>query len=134
MSAPTNMPWLNEVNWNKDGLVPAIAQELESGKVLTLAWMNREALFLTAQQGQAVYWSRSRQRLWKKGEESGYIQVVQEIYLDCDKDTVMLKVIQTGGITCHTGRKSCFFHRLEKNRWIEVEPVIKDPKEIYSHD
>jgi len=134
MPAPANIVWLDEVNWNSEGLVPAIAQDINSGKVLTLAWMDREALYLTLQKRQAVYWSRSKQRLWRKGEKSGHTQLVKEIYLDCDKDAVMLKVIQTGGIACHTGRQSCFFHRLENNRWIEAEPVIKNPKDIYGND
>ncbi|MBM2830300.1 MAG: hisI [Gammaproteobacteria bacterium] len=132
MPVPANTSWLDEINWNSDGLVPAVAQDVNSGKVLTLAWMDREALYMTVQKGQAVYWSRSKKRLWRKGEESGHTQEVQEIYLDCDKDTIVLKVIQAGGIACHTGRQSCFFHRLENNRWIESEPVIKDPGDIYS--
>lgn len=134
MSVPENIPWLDEINWNSDGLVPVITQDAGSGKVLMQAWMNREALFLTAEKRQAVYWSRSRQQLWRKGEQSGHTQQVQDIYLDCDKDAVILKVIQTGGVTCHTGRESCFFHRLEDDHWVEAEAVIRDPKDMYSRD
>jgi phosphoribosyl-AMP cyclohydrolase len=111
--------------------VPAIAQDAKSGEVLMFAWMNREALEKTAQTGQAVYWSRSRRKLWHKGEESGHFQKVAEIRADCDSDVVLLKIEQVGGIACHTGRKSCFFNRLDTDRWQEVEPVLKDPKEIY---
>ncbi|MEN8107548.1 MAG: phosphoribosyl-AMP cyclohydrolase [Pseudomonadota bacterium] len=123
--------WLNEVKWMPDGLVPAIAQDAADGKVLMVAWMNREALQLTASEGRAVYWSRSRQKLWRKGEESGHVQVVKEIRLDCDNDVVMLQVEQAGGIACHTGRRSCFFQRLEGEQWVAVEPVLKDPDAIY---
>lgn len=123
--------WLDEVKWNGDGLVPAIAQDTESGKVLMVAWMNREALALTVAGGQAVYWSRSRQKLWHKGEESGHVQDVHEIRLDCDNDVVLLTVTQQGGIACHTGRHNCFFRRLEGDQWVEVDPVIKDPAHIY---
>jgi len=123
--------WLDEVNWNEDGLVPAIAQEADTGAVLTLAWMNREALALTAREGRAVYWSRSRQKLWRKGEESGHVQRVREIRLDCDGDTVLLSVEQEGDIACHTGRHRCFFQRLEEGRWRIVEPVLKAPSDIY---
>jgi phosphoribosyl-AMP cyclohydrolase len=123
--------WLNQVNWSGDGLVPAIVQEAASGRVLMVAWMNREALKLTAQIGEAVFWSRSRKKLWHKGEESGHVQKVTEIRLDCDDDVVLLSVEQLGGIACHTGRKSCFFQKLESGRWIAVDPVLKDPKEIY---
>jgi phosphoribosyl-AMP cyclohydrolase len=122
--------WLDTVVWNSDGLVPAIAQEA-SGTVLTLAWMNREALSRTAATGLAHYWSRSRQRLWQKGESSGYIQNVREIRLDCDNDAILLIVEQKGGIACHTGRQRCFFQRLDNGAWHAVEPVIKDPKAIY---
>jgi phosphoribosyl-AMP cyclohydrolase len=127
----TGNDWLDQVNWNEDGLVPVIAQEAETGTVLTLAWMNREALALTAREGRAVYWSRARQRLWRKGEESGYIQRVREIRLDCDGDTVLLSVEQEGGIACHTGRRHCFFMRLDQDRWQIVEPALKDPADIY---
>jgi phosphoribosyl-AMP cyclohydrolase len=123
--------WLNMVKWSDDGLVPAIAQDARDGTVLMVAWMNREALSLTAREGKAVYWSRSRQKLWRKGEESGHEQVVEEIRLDCDNDVVMLRVQQRGGIACHTGRRSCFFQRLEGDRWVAVEPVLKNPETIY---
>lgn len=123
--------WLDKVNWSADGLVPVVAQEVGSNKILTLAWMNREALKLTAQKGEAVYWSRSRKKLWRKGEESGHVQRVREILLDCDEDAVVIRVEQAGGIACHTGRHSCFFRRLDDGRWIEAEPVLKDPKDIY---
>jgi len=116
--------WLDEIKWNGDGLAPAIAQEQGSGRVLMVAWMNREALQLTALEGRAVYWSRSRGRLWRKGEESGHVQAVTEIRLDCDNDVILLTVVQKDGIACHTGRHSCFFRRLEGDRWIEVDPVI----------
>lgn len=123
--------WLAGVQWNADGLVPAIAQEAGSGQVLMLAWMNREALAETRRTGRAVYWSRSRGRLWRKGEESGHEQRVHEIRLDCDGDTVLLIVEQRGGIACHTGRHHCFFQRLEGDRWVAVEPVLKSAEEIY---
>ena len=123
--------WLNEVPWDKDGLIPVVTQDAASGRVLTLAWMNRDALAETASSGEAVYWSRSRKKLWRKGEESGHVQSVREILLDCDQDAVVLKVQQTGGIACHTGRHSCFFLRLAGNEWVEAEPVLKDPKDIY---
>jgi phosphoribosyl-AMP cyclohydrolase len=123
--------WLDQVAWNEEGLVPAIAQGAGTGKVLMLAWMNREALRLTAEEGQAVYWSRSRQRLWRKGEESGHVQRVIEILLDCDHDAILLRVEQEGGIACHTGRYSCFFQRLEDGQWTPIEGVIKDPRLIY---
>ena len=129
------MQWLDHVRWDRDGLVPVIAQKAGSGDVLMFAWMNREALALTAERGQAVYYSRSRQRLWPKGEESGHVQQVHEIRLDCDQDVVLLKVTQLGhepGIACHTGRHSCFFERLEGQQWVSVEPVLKDPATIYS--
>jgi len=123
--------WLDEVKWTADGLVPAIAQEADTGRVLMVAWMNREALRLTAETGHAVYWSRSRGKLWHKGEESGHQQEVREIRLDCDNDVVLLQVEQRGGIACHTGRHSCFFQRLRDGRWETVEPVLKDPAKIY---
>jgi len=125
------MSWLDEVKWNDEGLVPAIAQEAETGSVLTLAWMNREALSSTRETGVAHYWSRSRGRLWRKGERSGHVQRVREIRLDCDNDAVLLVVEQQGGIACHTGRHRCFFQRLEGGAWRTVEPVLKDPKAIY---
>ena len=117
--------------YNDAGLIPAIAQDAETGEVLMMAWMNREALGLTAQQGLAVYWSRSRKKLWHKGEESGHQQKVSEIRLDCDNDVVVLQVQQSGGIACHTGRRSCFYQRLEGQHWVTVEPVLKDPASIY---
>ncbi len=123
--------WLDAVKWNSEGLVPAIAQEADGGTVLTLAWMNRDALALTAQSGLAHYWSRSRKRLWRKGEKSGNEQRIREIRLDCDNDTVLLLVEQRGGIACHTGRHRCFFQRLDQGAWRVVEPVLKDPEEIY---
>ncbi|MEW6165303.1 MAG: phosphoribosyl-AMP cyclohydrolase [Pseudomonadota bacterium] len=123
--------WLNEVKWDEQGLVPAIAQDARTGEVLMFAWMNREALEKTAQLGEAIYWSRSRRKLWHKGEESGHTQKVLEIRADCDSDVILLKIEQTGGIACHTGRRSCFFNRLEEDGWQDVEPVLKDPKEIY---
>ena len=123
--------WLKEINWTQDGLVPAIAQEAGSGRVLMVAWMNREALKATAETGDAVYWSRSRKRLWHKGEESGHVQKVRSIRLDCDQDVILLEVEQVGGIACHTGRPHCFFRRLEGDQWVTTEPVLKDPAEIY---
>jgi phosphoribosyl-AMP cyclohydrolase len=130
------MDWLDHVRWDDNGLVPAIAQEAGSGDVLMMAWMNREALARTAELGEAVYWSRSRSRLWHKGEESGHVQKVHEIRLDCDQDVVLLKVTQLGhepGIACHTGRHSCFFERLDEGQaWTAVEPVLKDPATIYT--
>jgi len=126
-----NEDWLDEIKWTADGLVPAIAQDAQDGTILMVAWMNREALALTARNGRAVYWSRSRKKLWHKGEESGHEQVVKEIRLDCDSDVIMLRVEQRGGIACHTGRRSCFFQRLEGNHWVSVEPVLKDPDAIY---
>jgi phosphoribosyl-AMP cyclohydrolase len=129
----TNDNWLDEIQWTADGLVPAIAQDADDGTVLMVAWMNRDALQLTASEGRAVYWSRSRGKLWHKGEESGHEQIVREIRLDCDNDVVMLQVDQRGGIACHTGRRSCFFKRLAGGSWQDVEPVLKDPRDIY-HD
>jgi phosphoribosyl-AMP cyclohydrolase len=126
--------WLDAVKWDRDGLVPVIAQEVGSNDVLMFAFMNREALAETAESGRAVYWSRTRQRLWHKGEESGHVQQVHEIRLDCDNDVVLLKVMQLGhepGIACHTGRHSCFFRKLEGDAWRSVEPVLKDPRAIY---
>jgi phosphoribosyl-AMP cyclohydrolase len=123
--------WLDEIKWNDAGLVPAIAQDAADGRILMVAWMDREALSLTARQGTAVYWSRSRKKLWHKGEESGHQQMVSEIRLDCDNDVVVLQVEQRGGIACHTGRRSCFYQRLEDGRWVTVEPVLKDPESIY---
>ena len=123
--------WLDEVNWNSEGLVPAIAQDATSGRVLTLAWMNREALAETARRGEAVYWSRSRGKLWHKGEESGHVQRVVELRMDCDSDAILLRVEQAGGISCHTGRERCFFSKLEQGKWVATDPVLRDPSQIY---
>jgi len=130
----TNMPWLDEINWDQQGLVPAIAQDKHTGKILMLAWMNREALEKSAVSGIAVYWSRSRHKLWQKGESSGHIQKITEIRVDCDKDAILLIVEQTGGIACHTGRHNCFFMKLENDQLISVDPVLKDPVQIYAAD
>ena len=124
--------WLNKVNWAQDGLVPAVAQEAGSGRVLTLAWMNREALKKTAATGEVHYWSRSRKKLWRKGEESGHVQKVRSIRLDCDEDAIVVEVEQAGGIACHTGRHSCFFQQLVDGEWIATDPVLKAPQDIYS--
>jgi phosphoribosyl-AMP cyclohydrolase len=124
--------WLDQVRWNNEGLVPVIAQEQRSGKVLMMAWMNREALMLTVHEGRAIYWSRSRGKLWRKGEESGHVQVVKDIRLDCDDDVLLLSVEQQGGIACHTGRHACFFKQLRDGTWVAVEPILKDPAQIYS--
>jgi phosphoribosyl-AMP cyclohydrolase len=123
--------WLDRVQWNTEGLVPVVAQDVASGDILMLAWMNRDALAETAASGQAVYWSRSRSRLWRKGESSGHTQRVHEILLDCDGDSILLKVEQIGGIACHTGRRSCFFERLDGDGWRIAAPVLKDPAAIY---
>ena len=123
--------WLEELSWDEQGLVPAIAQDGASGRVLTLAWMNRDALAETAKTGRAVYWSRSRGKLWRKGEESGHVQKVLELRMDCDADAVLLTVEQVGGIACHTGRERCFFRKLEDGRWVTTDPVKKDPSLIY---
>lgn len=125
------MSWLDEVPWNGDGLIAAVAQEEKSNRVLTVAWMNRDALKETAETKQAVYWSRSRNKLWRKGEESGHVQQVRELRIDCDSDAILLKVEQVGGIACHTGRESCFFRKLEGGKWVTIDPVLKDPKLIY---
>ena len=125
------MEWLEQLRWDEQGLVAAIAQDARSGRVLTVAWMNREALRATVEKGEAVYWSRSRKRLWHKGEESGHAQKVLEVRLDCDADALLLKVEQVGGIACHTGRESCFFRKLENGKWVTVDPVLKDPALIY---
>jgi len=123
--------WLDEVPWNSDGLVAVVAQEEKTNRVLTVAWMNRDALKETAETKQAVYWSRSRNKLWRKGEESGHVQKVREVRIDCDADAILLKVEQVGGIACHTGRESCFFRKLEGGKWMTIDPVLKDPKLIY---
>jgi phosphoribosyl-AMP cyclohydrolase len=125
------MNWLDEVPWNPDGLITAVAQDALTGRVLMVAWMSREALAATAETGEAVYWSRSRKRLWRKGEASGHVQKVKEIRLDCDADAVLLQVEQKGGIACHTGRERCFFRKLDNGRWVGTDPVLKDPKLIY---
>ncbi len=122
--------WLEEVRWTADGLIPVIAQEAATGQVLMFAWMNREALRLTVAEGRAVYWSRSRRRLWRKGEESGHWQKIIEIRLDCDEDVILLKVEQAGGIACHTGRRHCFFRELRDGQWQTIEPVLEDPEAI----
>ncbi len=125
------MEFLDEVSWNSDGLVPAIAQDAESGVVLMLAWMNRDALELTVKEKRVVYWSRSRQQLWRKGETSGHVQELIELRLDCDTDAVLMRVNQLGGIACHTGRQSCFYRAFDNDNWQTVDPVLKDPKDIY---
>jgi phosphoribosyl-AMP cyclohydrolase len=125
------MDWLDQVKWNEDGLAPVITQEFKSKQVLTLAWMNKQSLQLTAETGHAVYWSRSRQKLWHKGEESGNQQLIKSIRLDCDKDAILIEVEQKGGIACHTGRHHCFYNKLEEGTWKAIEPVLKDPKEMY---
>lgn len=123
---------LAPVKWNEQGLVPAIAQDWQTGQVLMVAWMNKQALQRTVQRGEAVYWSRSRQKLWHKGESSGHQQRVKEIRLDCDSDVILLKVEQLGGIACHTGRNSCFYRQWRDGQWQSVEPVLKDPSTIYA--
>ena len=128
-----DVSWLDEIHFDRDGLIPAIAQDSESGRVLMVAWMNRLALEETVKYGRAVYWSRSRSKLWRKGEESGHEQLINAIHLDCDGDVLILQVSQSGGIACHTGRASCFFRTLEDGKWITVDPVLKDPSEIYGN-
>ena len=125
------MDWLDKVNWDANGLAPVIAQEALTGKVLMFAWMNRAALEQTVASGEAVYWSRSRRKLWHKGEESGHVQKVRELRLDCDEDVILLCVEQVGGIACHTGRHNCFFQKYADGKWVVTDPVIKDPKDIY---
>jgi len=125
--------WLDEVKWDSAGLVPAIAQDAASGRILMMAWMDRTALALTAETGDAHYFSRSRNRQWKKGEESGHFQHVSELRLDCDGDVVVMQIEQVGGIACHTGRESCFYRRFENGAWVETDPVIKSPTAIYGH-
>ncbi len=131
MSDTDKQSWLDQVRWNVDGLVAVITQEYQTGEVLTQAWMNREALTLTQAEGRAVYWSRSRKKIWRKGEDSGHQQLIKEIRLDCDNDSLLLEVEQVGGIACHTGRKRCFYQKLEEGKWIATDPVIKEPDEIY---
>ena len=126
-----SVDWLDDVQWDDSGLVPAIAQDASSGRVLMVAWMNRQALTETVQTARAVYWSRSRSRIWRKGEESGYVQSVKEVLLDCDGDVVLLKVDQAGGIACHTGRANCFFRKLEAGNWVVTQPVLREPDQIY---
>lgn len=126
-----NTHWLDEIKWTEDGLVPAIAQDAETGRVLMFAWMNRESLQLTVQMNEAVYYSRSRKKLWHKGEESGHTQKIRSLRLDCDGDVIVLQIEQTGGIACHTGRESCFYREYRDGEWHTVDAVIKDPKEIY---
>lgn len=125
------MAWLDQVKWNDDGLVPVITQEFSTKQVLTLAWMNKESLQLTVDTGHAVYWSRSRQKLWHKGEQSGNQQQIKSIRLDCDCDAILLEVVQVGGIACHTGRHHCFYQQLVDGEWQTTETVLKDPKEMY---
>ena len=131
MSAADPDDWCEQLRWNEEGLIPAIAQDAASGRVLTLSWMNRDALRETIEKGRAVYWSRSRKKLWRKGEQSGHAQRVKELRMDCDADALLLMVEQIGGIACHTGRERCFFRRLEDGRWVSTDPVLKDPKLIY---
>ncbi|MFN2360144.1 MAG: phosphoribosyl-AMP cyclohydrolase [Marinobacter sp.] len=128
-----SVDWLKAIRWNSDGLVPAIAQDATTGDILMMAWMNAESLRLTVEEGQAVYWSRSRGKLWRKGETSGHQQVISEIRLDCDEDVILLKVEQKGGIACHTGRRSCFYRKLENGEWKGVDPVLRDPGTIYGN-
>ena len=128
---PNRPAWLNDIQWTEDGLVPAIAQDAETGDILMMAWMNPESLALTVEEGQAVYWSRSRGKLWRKGESSGHQQVLKDIRLDCDADVILLKVEQKGGIACHTGRRSCFYRSLQNSEWVSIDPVLKDPDSIY---
>ncbi|MDM7856787.1 phosphoribosyl-AMP cyclohydrolase [Thiopseudomonas acetoxidans] len=123
--------WLAEINWDERGLIPVIAQDYQTGRVLMVAWMNAESLQLSVQEGRAIYWSRSRKKLWRKGEESGHVQKLHEVRLDCDADVIILQVEQLGGIACHTGRHSCFYRVLQNGQWISVDPVLKDPHEIY---
>jgi phosphoribosyl-AMP cyclohydrolase len=125
------MSYLDDISWNSDGLVPAIAQDADTGVILMMAWMNREALELTVIENRAIYWSRSRQKLWRKGEESGHVQHLIELRLDCDSDVIMMKVNQVGDIACHTGRQSCFYRVLKDAEWQAVDKVLKDPKDIY---
>ena len=129
----SNSDWLDNIKWDADGLVPAIAQDVPTTRVLRVAWMNREALQLTVQEGRGIYWSRSRQRLWRKGEESGNVQQLHELRLDCDADVIILQVEQIGGIACHTGRQSCFYRVLKDGEWHTVDAVIKDPADLYKN-
>ena len=131
MSGTDKQAWLDEIQWDDQGLVPAIAQDAESGKVLMLAWMNRESLQLTVAEGRAVYWSRSRRKLWRKGEESGHVQQLKSLRLDCDADVVLLLVEQVGGIACHTGRERCFYREFRDGEWVTTDVVLKDPQQMY---
>jgi phosphoribosyl-AMP cyclohydrolase len=131
MSNEQQQDFLDDLRWGENGLLPAIAQDHSSGEVLMVAWMNRQALALTVAEQRAIYWSRSRQKIWRKGEESGHVQTIKDIRLDCDRDVILLKVEQIGGIACHTGRRSCFYQSLADGQWREVEAVIKDPADIY---
>lgn len=128
----SNLQWLDDIKWTDDGLVPVIAQDAKSGKVMMFAWMNRESLQLSVEEGRAIYWSRSRKKLWRKGEESGHVQKIKDIRLDCDNDVILLAIEQVGGIACHTGRERCFYKQLQDGQWVEVEPVLKDPSAIYN--
>ena len=132
-NAASNAKWLKKVRWDENGLVPVIAQEAVTGDILMFAWMNRDALARTVELGEAVYWSRSRKKLWHKGEESGHTQKVLEMRLDCDEDVILLKIEQAGGIACHTGRHSCFFQKFDGEDWQAVEPVLQDPETIYTN-
>jgi len=131
MTASTTQ-WLDDIKWTDDGLVPVIAQDAASGKVMMFAWMNRESLQLSITEGRAIYWSRSRKKLWRKGEESGHVQRIKDVRLDCDNDVILLAIEQVGGIACHTGRERCFYKQLQDGQWVEVEPVLKDPSAIYN--
>jgi phosphoribosyl-AMP cyclohydrolase len=128
------MNYLNEIRWTQDGLIPVIAQDSNTGKILMFAWMNKESLQLTINEGYAVYWSRSRNKLWRKGEESGHKQKVISLFMDCDEDVLLIKIEQQGGIACHTGRESCFYRQLINNEWQSIEPVLKNPDEIYKNN
>lgn len=127
----TQPDWIEEIRWNADGLAPAVAQDYQSGRLLMLAWVNAESLALSIEEGRAIYWSRSRSKLWRKGESSGNVQKLHGLQLDCDSDAILLKVEQIGGIACHTGRESCFYRELRDGHWIETEAVLRDPKELY---
>ena len=128
----SNLQWLDDIKWTDDGLVPVIAQDAASRKVMMFAWMNRESLQLSITEGRAIYWSRSRKKLWRKGEESGHVQRIKDVRLDCDNDVILLAIEQVGGIACHTGRERCFYKQLQDGKWVEVEPVLKDPSAIYN--
>jgi len=131
ISDDPSQTYRDALKWDQDGLIPAIAQDHQTGEVLMVAWMNSESLHLSTEEGRAVYWSRSRQKLWRKGEESGHVQLIHSMHIDCDADVLLLKVEQKGGIACHTGRRSCFYRKLEGSQWQETAPVIKDPSTIY---